>query len=765
LLAVAGELAKLVDMISSVLLRQGKDSELTADPWRIDMRVMFRRSNPGSIDSTPESRYARIKTAGWLMRLFDKRIVLSSQLFACTAWCVGGLDFCLQGLIEEAKSYVPVSKSEDEMSTLEELKRVSLYNLGNALEDFLQEHPRHHRSARALLQAACREMHSIRMKRPRSYAMAAKRLEDLFGLDRESIEVCEFLFINRSFEPVESYFEDNLQAMRFGGIDFLAHMLGITAGRCRNILRELAYLGIAEVDRRCVTLEEPIRDLWTESDSKRISESFCRPLEGEALPLENFSIPVVQADHARALLRQSGDRPVHILLYGAPGTGKTTFARSLAAAEGIPAWSVSPPRGADNDRRSQLTAGARIVSQHDKAFLLVDEAERILDCDMFSREKNVDKAWLNTFMEKPGQRVVWITNHVHHLEGAVRRRFHFSIHFEPLGRKERGSMWRQILERKGVLSKVDDIVLADLARSHDVPASVIEMSVIQAMRLCGRKRSAFVPTLRRVVESYETLNRNGAKPRRKVAVALQYDPEGVSLEGSVEQLEGRMRKLDALLRQGREPMPGIGTMLFYGPPGTGKTALARYLADRIDRECRVVRASDLLGPYVGMTEANIAVAFRNAEQNDAVLVVDEADSFLFPREMATHSWETTQVNEFLTALEECRGFCICTTNRRENMDQAVMRRFSHKIAFMYSKPEQVQALYDALLAPLASGPMSKELKTELLAMRRLTPGDFHAVRSRILFNEGIGLDHSELLTELRREQELKLDTGRRIVGF
>jgi transitional endoplasmic reticulum ATPase len=204
-----------------------------------------------------------------------------------------------------------------------------------------------------------------------------------------------------------------------------------------------------------VVLEDPIGALDREPTQADI-RIFCRPLEGDALPLENFSIPAEQVEHVRALLRQSGDRPVHILLYGPPGTGKTTFARSLAAAEGIPAWSVSPPQGADNDRRAQLTAGARIASQHDKAFLLVDEAERILDCDMFSRAKNVDKAWLNTFLEKPGQRVVWITNHVHHLEGAVRRRFHFSIHFEPLGRKERSAMWRQILERRGVLSRVDE---------------------------------------------------------------------------------------------------------------------------------------------------------------------------------------------------------------------------------------------------------------------------------------------------------------------
>jgi hypothetical protein len=54
------------------------------------------------------------------------------------------------------------------------------------------------------------------MKRPRSYAMTVKQLEELFGLDRESIEVCEFFSINRSFETVKSYFEDNLQANSSG---------------------------------------------------------------------------------------------------------------------------------------------------------------------------------------------------------------------------------------------------------------------------------------------------------------------------------------------------------------------------------------------------------------------------------------------------------------------------------------------------------------------------------------------------------------------
>lgn len=692
------------------------------------------------------------------MRLLDKRVILSSQFLDCAAWCLGGLDTFLNGLIEEAKGYSSVSKTK-------KLNYLTLYDLTNTMEQFLQDHPGHQKTVRALLQKECRQVNSVKMKRPRSYAMAAKRLSDLFGLDQDGVDLCEFFFINRAFEAAGNYFEDSLNVMRFGGIDFLARMHGIPSPRCRNLLRELAYLGIVKIDLSSVVLEDSIKDLWIETDSRRISEAFCRPLAGEVLPLDNFSIPAEQVEHVRALLRQSGDRAVHILLYGVPGTGKTTFARSLAAAEGVPAWAVSPPQNMDNDRRSQLTAGARIVSQHDKAFLLVDEAERILDCDMFSRHKNMDKSWLNTFLEKPGQRVVWITNHVHHLEGAVRRRFHFSIHFEALGRKERSSMWRQILERRGVLNRVNDAELADLARTYDIPASVMEMSVTQAAALSGRKRSAFVPALRRVVDSYETLLRDGGKRRKKVSVVPHYDPKGVSLEGSVDTLVNKLTRVDRMLRSGGELNTGAATMLFYGPPGTGKTALARYLADRLDRECKVVRASDLLGPYVGMTEANIAEAFRDAERDDAVLVIDEADSFLFPREMATRSWEASHVNEFLTALEECRGFCICTTNRRENMDQAVMRRFSHKIAFTYSKPEQVKALYDALLAPLAPEPLPKELEAELLAMRRLTPGDFHAVRSRMLFDDERGATHHKLLQGLRREQDLKLDSDRRGMGF
>ena len=63
------------------------------------------------------------------------------------------------------------------------------------------------------------------------------------------------------------------------------------------------------------------------------------------------------------------------------------------------------------------------------------------------------------------------------------------------------------------------------------------------------------------------------------------------------------------------------------------------------------KCSDLLSMWVGGTEKNIAAAFEEGKENQAVLILDEADSFLQDRSNAVRSWEVTQVNEMLTQME------------------------------------------------------------------------------------------------------------------
>ena len=78
-------------------------------------------------------------------------------------------------------------------------------------------------------------------------------------------------------------------------------------------------------------------------------------------------------------------------------------------------------------------------------------------------------------------------------------------------------------------------------------------------------------------------------------------------------------------------------MCFYGPPGTGKTAFAEVLAEALDRELVARQASDLISPYVGETEQNLARLFRDCDPIRSVLLLDEVDSFLSDRRQARHT--------------------------------------------------------------------------------------------------------------------------------
>ncbi|MCK7578802.1 MAG: ATP-binding protein [Chromatiales bacterium] len=81
-------------------------------------------------------------------------------------------------------------------------------------------------------------------------------------------------------------------------------------------------------------------------------------------------------------------------------------------------------------------------------------------------------------------------------------------------------------------------------------------------------------------------------------------------------------------RAGAASVKGTARLCFYGPPGTGKTAFAEVLAEALDRELVARQASDLLSPYVGETEHNLARLFREIDPRHSVLLLDEVDSFL-----------------------------------------------------------------------------------------------------------------------------------------
>ncbi|WP_241374094.1 AAA family ATPase, partial [Escherichia coli] len=82
-------------------------------------------------------------------------------------------------------------------------------------------------------------------------------------------------------------------------------------------------------------------------------------------------------------------------------------------------------------------------------------------------------------------------------------------------------------------------------------------------------------------------------------------------------------------------------LCFYGPPGTGKTVLAEHIAAQLDMPLLIRRASDLMSKYVGETEQQIAAMFSRAEEERALLLLDEADSFMQSRQGAVRNYEVS----------------------------------------------------------------------------------------------------------------------------
>jgi SpoVK/Ycf46/Vps4 family AAA+-type ATPase len=172
--------------------------------------------------------------------------------------------------------------------------------------------------------------------------------------------------------------------------------------------------------------------------------------------------------------------------------------------------------------------------------------------------------------------------------------------------------------------------------------------------------------------------------------------------------------------------------------------------------------------WVGETEKNLARMFREAKAEDAVLLLDEADSFLQDRRGAMWSWEVSQVNELLTQMECFEGIFLCATNFLDRLDAASLRRFGLKVKFDYLTIEQRILLFGELVSELGIAQPDDlgaiKVKRALAGFNNLTPGDYAAVRKRWRLT-GSKDNYLDFLAALSEESEIKPDGQKRQIGF
>lgn len=443
---------------------------------------------------------------------------------------------------------------------------------------------------------------------------------------------------------------------------------------------------------------------------------------------------------------QTGRRGVNIFIHGAPGTGKTQLAKLLAKDLECELFEVASEDddgdAVEGTRRLRAFRAAQSLLGQRKVLILFDEVEDVFnDGNTFFSHRSTaqnKKAWINRTLEENGIPTIWLSNSIDCVDNAFLRRFDmvFELAVPPKQQRKRilNDACGDLLDPEGVarLAQPEELAPAVVTKAASVVRSIRDqLSTADATK-------AFERLIDHALKAQGQDPINQYSPNRLPDV---YDPKFINADAD-------LAIIAAGLAQSKS-----GRLCLYGPPGTGKTAYARWLAEQLGVPLVIKRASDLMSMWVGGSEKAIAQAFRQAQEDGALLLIDEVDSFLQDRRGAQRSWEVTLVNEMLTQMESYSGVFIATTNLMQGLDQAALRRFDLKVKFDFLASEQASELLSRYCEKMNLQPPENSDVAKITHLRNLTPGDFAAVTRQNRFRPR--LSGTEIVEALEAECALK----------
>lgn len=460
--------------------------------------------------------------------------------------------------------------------------------------------------------------------------------------------------------------------------------------------------------------------IWGSVTKQKLFSQYLIQTEASVLSLKDFNFLPAITNIILPFLKQNASNPrkgVNILLYGPPGTGKTELSRLLAKESGLKAYEPSLSTSGSTNRWGNWQVASSLLSSSSDSLLAVDEA-----ADLFNEgiQKSytfrTNKAFINKCLEENQTPTIWMTNSIGGLDPAMIRRFTFVLEVAnpPL------RVLKELTHQK--LGKfLDERELTRLTKSNFLSPGIISQAaeILETLSMTSLKLSSKV-AMEIITEKLKAQGLPKLPPIENDQSYL-YEPDLTSSTLELKKIAEGVKRA------------GSAKICIYGPPGTGKTAYAKWLAKYLEKPLIIRKASDLLNCYLGETEKIIAQAFEDAQRDDAVLLLDEVDSFLRDRTLSSHSWEVTQVNELLTQIENFEGVFIATTNLIDLLDPAALRRFDLKTKFDFLKPEQAKKLFKRYSSQLRLQGSLAEVLAELEDLEKLTPGDFAAVYRQFKF--------------------------------
>jgi len=313
---------------------------------------------------------------------------------------------------------------------------------------------------------------------------------------------------------------------------------------------------------------------------------------------------------------------INILIHGQPGTGKTQLSRAIAHSLGHELFEIGMKKPDGNplngiERFSIYQLAQSLLERRKNCLILFDEVEDVFPPRwhwIFGNDRTHEgrKAWINQLLEYNPVPSIWLTNSTEQIDQATLRRFDLVIECRLPPLKIRKKLLASYLKGLPVSSEWVD----NFAENDQLAPAYIERAAKVVRQLNLKETNEIESAFAHIINNTLSVMDEKRAPRSKNQDKPTYSLDNLNTDQNLSSLtKGLTHSTDARI-------------CLYGPPGTGKTAFGEYLSRYLNMPLIKKQASSLISPFCGETEKNIAKMFQSAEEEKAILLLDEADSFL-----------------------------------------------------------------------------------------------------------------------------------------